>query len=118
MICGVSVQHGLLVVKLYQQITGFTQFQFSYSLGETIKKLIFIENFSRANWSNSEIKILALTLRDGVLLCNLIHFLDPSMEAIEFNRRPRDAQVFFDLLLHCAKEFLRRYLGVQGFGDF
>lgn len=48
----------------------------------------------RSNWVTSEIKILALTLRDGVLLCNLVNFLDPSMEAtIEFNKKPRDAQV-------------------------
>lgn len=64
-------------------------------------KLCIFPLFSsfRANWTNSEIKILALTLRDGVLLCNLIHFLDPAMESIDFNRRPRDAQVC-ELLLH------------------
>lgn len=61
-----------------------------------------LSNPNRANWSNSEIKILALTLRDGVLLCNLIHFLDPSMEPKEFNRRPRDAQVFVVDLILCS----------------
>jgi hypothetical protein len=39
-----------------------------------------------------------LTLRDGVLLCNLVHFLDPTMDAIEFNRKPRDAQVWMTSL--------------------
>ncbi|XP_070493518.1 protein vav isoform X2 [Chironomus tepperi] len=61
----------------------------------------------KANWPSSEIKILALTLRDGVLLCNLIHYLDPTMESIEFNRRPRDAQFLclqnIRIFLECCK---------------
>ena len=56
----------------------------------------------RANWSSSEIKILALTLRDGVLLCNLLHFLDPTEVELEPERRPREAQV--SLLLHLFSE--------------
>lgn len=48
----------------------------------------------RANWPISEIKILANTLRDGVLLCNLIQILDPSLDLKDqYNRKPRDAQV-------------------------
>lgn len=43
--------------------------------------------------SKSDIKVLALTIRDGVLLCNLIHFLDPSIGFVEFNKRPGDIQV-------------------------
>lgn len=47
-----------------------------------------------ANSPNAEIRVLALTLRDGVLLCNLILFLDPScMDASDFTRRPQMAQV-------------------------
>ena len=48
----------------------------------------------KANWRDSEIKVLALTLRDGVLLCNLLLFLDQkSMDMKDFNRKPQMAQV-------------------------
>lgn len=48
----------------------------------------------KANWPESEIRVLALTLRDGVLLCNLIMFLDPTcMDKGDFNRKPQMAQV-------------------------
>lgn len=53
----------------------------------------FICDSCSATKNKSDIKVLALTLRDGVLLCNLIHFLDPYMEPKEFNQRPKDAQV-------------------------
>lgn len=48
----------------------------------------------KANWPDSEIKILAVTLRDGVLLCHLINFLDPTcLDNIDFHRKPQMAQV-------------------------
>lgn len=47
-----------------------------------------------ANAPTSAIRVLALTLRDGVLLCNLVMYLDPtSMDASQMNRRPQMAQV-------------------------
>lgn len=46
----------------------------------------------KANQSDSEIKTLAAILRDGVLLCNLLNFLDSSaFEARDFNRKPQMA---------------------------
>lgn len=48
----------------------------------------------KAALPDAEIRILAMTLRDGVLLCNLVIHLDPSsMDAREFNRKPQMAQV-------------------------
>lgn len=55
-----------------------------------------------ANAPTSEIRVLALTLRDGVLLCNLVMHLDPTcMDASQMNRRPQMAQVrkFFYYLI-------------------
>ncbi|XP_032597195.1 protein vav isoform X1 [Drosophila grimshawi] len=47
----------------------------------------------KAALPDAEIRILAMTLRDGVLLCNLIIHLDASsMNAREFNRKPQMAQ--------------------------
>lgn len=53
-------------------------------------KVIPLEH--KANAHESEIRVLALTLRDGVLLCNLINFLDPKA-GLDFNRKPQMAQV-------------------------
>lgn len=48
----------------------------------------------KANWPDSEIRVLALTLRDGVLLCNLLNFLDPNaLDMKDFHRKPQMAQV-------------------------
>ena len=59
----------------------------------------------KANWPDSEIKVLAIALRDGVLLCNLMTFLDPSANHREFHRKPQMAQVKFSTLIftHWAK---------------
>ncbi|KAH8276566.1 hypothetical protein KR044_001632 [Drosophila immigrans] len=47
----------------------------------------------KAALPDAEIRILAMTLRDGVLLCNLVIHLDPSsMDARDFNRKPQMAQ--------------------------
>lgn len=49
-----------------------------------------------ANSPTSEIRVLALTLRDGVLLCNLVMHLDPTcMDPSEMTKRPQMAQVSF-----------------------
>lgn len=45
----------------------------------------------KANWPESQIQTLAKTLRDGVLLCNLMNFLDPGT-LDNFNRKPQLAQ--------------------------
>uniref|UniRef100_A0A182IWV8 Uncharacterized protein n=1 Tax=Anopheles atroparvus TaxID=41427 RepID=A0A182IWV8_ANOAO len=46
----------------------------------------------RANHSDSDIKVLATILRDGVLLCNLANFFDPSsFDRKDFNRKPQMA---------------------------
>lgn len=48
----------------------------------------------KANWPDSQIEVLAKTLRDGVLLCNLLNFLDAStLDMRDFNRKPQMAQV-------------------------
>lgn len=48
----------------------------------------------KANWPDSEIRVLALTLRDGVILCNLLNYLDPTgLDLRDFNRKPQMAQV-------------------------
>lgn len=50
----------------------------------------------KANLPDSEIRVLALTLRDGVLLCNLLNFIDPNaLDTKDFNRKPQMAQVCF-----------------------
>lgn len=50
----------------------------------------------KANWSDSEIRVLALTLRDGVILCNLLNSIDPNaLDLKDFNRKPQMAQVCF-----------------------
>ncbi|EDV46687.1 protein vav isoform X1 [Drosophila erecta] len=47
----------------------------------------------KAAQPDAEIRILAMTLRDGVLLCNLVIHLDPSsMDPRDFNRKPQMAQ--------------------------
>lgn len=47
----------------------------------------------KANWPDSEIKVLAITLRDGVLLCHLLNYLDPACLETDFHRKPQMAQV-------------------------
>lgn len=48
----------------------------------------------KANWPDSEIHVLALTLRDGVILCNLLNSIDPNaLDMKDFNRKPQMAQV-------------------------
>lgn len=58
-----------------------------------------------ANWPDSEIKVLAITLRDGVLLCNLLNFLDANALDRDFNRKPQMAQVCSNILKVCFDVF-------------
>lgn len=41
----------------------------------------------------SEIHQLATVLRDGVLICNLLRYLDPELDLKDFNKKPQMAQV-------------------------
>ncbi|XP_053666591.1 protein vav [Anopheles marshallii] len=51
-----------------------------------------IPNDHRANHPDSDIKVLATILRDGVLLCNLVNLFDPSsFDRKDFNRKPQMA---------------------------
>lgn len=48
----------------------------------------------KANMPEAEIRVLALTLRDGVILCNLLNTIDPNaLDMKDFNRKPQMAQV-------------------------
>lgn len=58
-----------------------------------LTKCQIIPRDHRINGSDSDIKLFARILRDGVLLCKLINFLDPNVEPVDFHLRPRDAQV-------------------------
>lgn len=50
----------------------------------------------KLNWSDSTIADFAYTLRDGVLLCNLLNILDPeSFDMKDVNQKPQMAQVSF-----------------------
>lgn len=49
----------------------------------------------KSNWESSSIHDLAYTLRDGVLLCNLLNVLHPGcIDMKDVNQRPQMAQVF------------------------
>lgn len=48
----------------------------------------------KANGDESNVQVLALTLRDGVILCNLLHSIDSnSLDMKDLNRKPQMAQV-------------------------
>ncbi|XP_026728838.1 protein vav [Trichoplusia ni] len=59
----------------------------------------------KANWETSSIHDLAYTLRDGVLLCNLLNVLHPGcVDMKDVNQRPQMAQF---LCMRNIKVFLR-----------
>ncbi|KPI95379.1 Protein vav [Papilio xuthus] len=59
----------------------------------------------KANWETSTIHDLAYTLRDGVLLCNLLNVLHPGcIDMKDVNQRPQMAQF---LCMRNIKVFLR-----------
>jgi hypothetical protein len=48
----------------------------------------------KANWPEASCSDLAYTLRDGVLLCNLLNTLDPGcIDMKDVNQKPQMAQV-------------------------
>lgn len=46
----------------------------------------------KVNGDDSNIHYFAKILRDGVLLCRLVNFLDIENEPVDFHQRPRDAE--------------------------
>ena len=60
----------------------------------------------KANWPEASCSDLAYTLRDGVLLCNLLTTLDPGcIDMKDINQKPQMAQVGQSK----QRKFLRRY---------
>lgn len=58
----------------------------------------------RANWANAAALDLAITLRDGVLLCNLLNTIEPNcIDMKDVNQKPQMAQF---LCLRNIKVFL------------
>ncbi|KAK7867226.1 hypothetical protein R5R35_008400 [Gryllus longicercus] len=59
----------------------------------------------KANWPDAKIEDLAYTLRDGVLLCNLLNIVDPScIDMKDVNQKPQLARF---LCLRNIKTFLQ-----------
>ncbi|XP_055695535.1 protein vav isoform X1 [Lutzomyia longipalpis] len=68
----------------------------------------------KSTWPNSEIKILALTLRDGVILCNLINFLDPNaLDMKDFHRKPQMAQFLCCQNIKLFLETCKNHFGLR-----
>ncbi|XP_049311757.1 protein vav isoform X1 [Bactrocera dorsalis] len=68
----------------------------------------------KANWADSEIRVLALTLRDGVLLCNLVIYLDAnSMDPRDFNRKPQMAQFLCCKNIKLFLDVCRNHFGLR-----
>ncbi|XP_055698725.1 protein vav isoform X1 [Phlebotomus papatasi] len=68
----------------------------------------------KAAWADSEIKVLALTLRDGVILCNLINFLDPNaLDMKDFHRKPQMAQFLCCQNIKLFLETCKNYFGLR-----
>ncbi|XP_067639293.1 protein vav [Eurosta solidaginis] len=68
----------------------------------------------KANWPDSEIRVLALTLRDGVLLCNLVIYLDAnSMDTSDFNRKPQMAQFLCCKNIKLFLDVCRNHFGLR-----
>ncbi|XP_075158340.1 vav guanine nucleotide exchange factor [Haematobia irritans] len=60
---------------------------------ECVNWLIRCKVIPPDHMANEEIRVLALTLRDGVLLCNLVIYLDPKcLDPSEMTKRPQMAQ--------------------------
>lgn len=72
----------------------------------------------KVNMHDSDIRLLALTLRDGVILCNLLNTIDPDIfDMKDFNRTPQMAQViyftqtiFFVFPIYFNDNFLIRFI--------
>ncbi|GAB0092906.1 Vav [Sergentomyia squamirostris] len=63
---------------------------------------------------DSEIKVLALTLRDGVILCNLINFLDTNaLDMKDFHRKPQMAQFLCCQNIKLFLETCKNHFGLR-----
>uniref|UniRef100_A0A336LIL2 CSON005630 protein n=1 Tax=Culicoides sonorensis TaxID=179676 RepID=A0A336LIL2_CULSO len=83
------------------------------SCTEWLTKCKVIPPEHKANAADSEIKVLAMVLRDGVLLCTLLTVLDRNLELKPFHRKPQMAQF---LCLHNITIFLetcRNHFGIK-----
>ncbi|XP_037916659.1 protein vav isoform X1 [Hermetia illucens] len=68
----------------------------------------------KANWPDSEIRVLALTLRDGVLLCNLLTFLEPNcLDTRDFHRKPQMAQFLCSQNIKLFLETCKAHFGIK-----
>ncbi|XP_031638743.1 protein vav-like [Contarinia nasturtii] len=68
----------------------------------------------KANWKDSEIRVLALTLRDGVILCNLLNSIDPNaLDMKDFNRKPQMAQFLCCQNIKLFLDTCKNYYGLR-----
>ncbi|KAH8362417.1 hypothetical protein KR200_006622, partial [Drosophila serrata] len=68
----------------------------------------------KAAQSDAEIRSLAMTLRDGVLLCNLVMFLEPnSMDSRELHRKPQMAQFLCSKNIKLFLDVCRNNFGIR-----
>ncbi|XP_055374758.1 protein vav isoform X3 [Condylostylus longicornis] len=68
----------------------------------------------KANWKTSEIRVLALTLRDGVLLCNLLTFLDPeSIDPRDIHKKPQMAQFLCCINIKLFLDACKNHFGLR-----
>ncbi|XP_055301018.1 protein vav isoform X2 [Sitodiplosis mosellana] len=68
----------------------------------------------KANWPDSEIRVLALTLRDGVILCNLLNSIDPNaLDMKDFNRKPQMAQFLCCQNIKLFLDTCKNYYGLR-----
>lgn len=59
-----------------------------------------IRSDHKVNWPESTIDDLAHTLRDGVILCNLLNILEPGcLSNKDINQKPQMAQVIIHTLI-------------------
>lgn len=68
----------------------------------------------KVNSPESEIRLLALTLRDGVLLCNLLNIIDPNaLDMKDFNRKPQMAQFLCCQNIKLFLDTCKNYFGLK-----
>ncbi|KAI5699474.1 hypothetical protein M8J76_016247 [Diaphorina citri] len=84
----------------------------------------------KANWSEASMSDLALTLRDGVVICNLLNNLDPAcIDMREVNQKPQLAQFLCLRNIRIFIQICRNYFDIAendlfepsmlfDFGDF
>lgn len=63
--------------------------------------------------SDAEVWVLALALRDGVILCLLLEAIDPNVDINSYNRKPQLAQFLCFHNLNIFLETCRNYFGLK-----